>query len=152
MPVFTILFGIALMAIGIGTYIGAGESASLSSFILQMILGLLALGLGVGSIVKQEHRKHLIHGAILLAALGVLVPTIRFAVYLIQEMEREQQMNLIRMVLTVAVSAAYVYTAVQSFRAARRARKGQPAPTAKTTPPPAKPEPKEPASDPTPPA
>lgn len=134
MPIYTILFGAALMAVGVGTYIGAGEGSSLSAFLLQMILGLLAIGLGVGSIVKKEMRMHLMHGAILLAALGVIVPTIKFVVYLF-EMERSQQMQLLRVILTVAFSGAYVFAAVQSFRAARRTRKnGTPPPTSNPEP------------------
>lgn len=121
MPIFTILFGVVLMAIGVGTYVGAGESASLSAFLLQMILGLLAIGMGVGSIAKKEMKMHLIHGAVLLACLGVIVPTIKFGLYLI-ELDRAVQMNLLRALLTVAFSGAYVYAAVQSFRAARRSR------------------------------
>lgn len=122
MPIYTILFGVALIAVGVGTYAGAGEGASLASFLLQMILGLLAIGLGVGSIVKKDMRMHLMHGAILLAAMGVVVPTIKFVVYLF-EMERGQQMQLLRVILTVAFSGAYVFAAVQSFRAARKSRK-----------------------------
>jgi heme/copper-type cytochrome/quinol oxidase subunit 4 len=121
MPIYTILFGVALMGIGVGTYIGSTEP-SLSSFLLQMILGLLAIALGVGSMVKKEMRMHLMHGAILLAAMGVVVPTIRFVLFLF-EMERDQQMQLLRVILTVAFSGAYVYLAVQSFRAARKGRK-----------------------------
>lgn len=119
MPIFTILFGVALMAVGVGTYVGAGPEASLAGFLLQMILGLLAMGMGVGSIVKKEMKMHLIHGAILLAAMGVIVPTIKFLLYLF-ELERSVQMNLLRALLTVAFSAAYVFAAVQSFRAARK--------------------------------
>lgn len=119
MPIFTILFGVALMAVGAGTYVGAGPEASLAGFLLQMILGLLAMGMGVGSIVKKEMKMHLIHGAILLAAMGVIVPTIKFLLYLF-ELERSVQMNLLRALLTVAFSAAYVFAAVQSFRAARK--------------------------------
>jgi len=121
MPIFTILFGVALMAVGVGTYIGAGEGASLTGFLLQMILGLIAIALGVGSIVKKDMRMHLIHGAILLAAMGVIIPTIKFGSYLFQ-LERDVQMNLLRALLTVAFSGAYVFAAVQSFRAARRSR------------------------------
>jgi len=136
MPIFTILFGVALMAVGVGTYIGAGQEASISAFILQMILGALAIGLGVGSILKKELRMHLIHGAVLLAAMGVVVPLIKFGTYLI-ELDRGVQMNLVRALLTVVFSGAYVFAAVQSFRAARKSRTDAPPPA----PTPPKPEP-----------
>lgn len=147
MPIYTILFGVVLMAIGIGTYIGSGESASFWAFFLQMILGLLAIGLGVGSIVKKPMRMHLMHAAIILAVMGVLVPTIRFGLYL-AELERDQQMQLLRALLTVLFSGAYVYAAVQSFRAARKNRKDQPDKIEKPTPPPANDPPKDPPADP----
>lgn len=127
MPIYTILFGVALMGIGIGTYAGSAEP-SLSSFLLQMILGALAIALGVGSMVKKEMRMHLMHGAVLLALMGVIVPTIRFGAYLFN-LEQDEQMQLLRVILTVVFSGAYVYLAVNSFRAARRSRKDNPAST-----------------------
>lgn len=134
MPVLTILFGIALMAVGIGTYAGSVEP-SLASFLLQMILGVLALTLGVGSIVKKELRMHLMHGAVLLAVMGVIVPTIKFGIFLF-DLPQDEQMQLLRVVLTVLVSAVYVYAAVNSFRAARRNRKAvSPAPPPTPEPP-----------------
>jgi len=140
MPVFTILFGVALMGIGIGTYMGSVEP-SLSEFLLQMILGLLAVGLGVGSIVKKEMRMHLMHGAVLLAAMGLIVPAIRFAIYLFN-LPQDEQMQLLRVILTVAFSGAYLYAAIQSFRAARKNRK------ADTPAPPSAPEPQPETTDP----
>ena len=137
MPIYTILFGVALMAVGVGTYAGSAEP-SLSSFLLQMILGLLAMGLGVGSIIKKDMRMHLMHGAILLAAMGVVVPTIKFAIFLFN-LEQDEQMQLLRVILTVTFSAAYVFAAVQSFRAARRNRTTQP--FAQTSPPEPEPDP-----------
>lgn len=122
MPAITILFGVALMAIGVGTYAGSTEP-SLSAFLLQLILGLLAIALGVGAIVKKELRMHLMHGAVILAAMGVIVPTVKFISYLI-DMERDEQMQALRVLLTVLASGGYVFAAVQSFRAARKARKG----------------------------
>ena len=144
MPLFTILFGIALMGIGVGTYVGSVEP-SLSEFILQMILGLLALVLGVGSIVKKEMRMHFMHGAVLLAAMGLIVPAIRFAIYLFN-LPQDEQMQLLRVVLTVAFSGAYLYTAIRSFRTARANRKNStPAPPSAPEPPEPQPEPTDPA-------
>jgi len=133
MPAFTIIFGIALMTIGIGTYIGSGEGADFWAFFLQMLLGLLAIGLGVGSIIKKPMKMHLMHAAVVLSLLGVVVPIIRFSSYLL-EMERAQQMQLLRALLTALFSGAYIYVAVQSFRAARRSRKAD-TPTAPAEPP-----------------
>lgn len=138
MPIYTILFGVALMSVGVGTYIASGEGASMQGFVLQMILGLLAVGLGVGSIVKKEMKMHLIHGAVILAALlvlmGVVIPVIEFVSHLL-DMDRPKQMDMLRAFLTVLFSGGYVFLAVQSFRAARKSRKDG------TTKPPTKPEP-----------
>lgn len=132
MPVYTILFGVALMGIGVGTYAGSGEEASMQGFVLQMILGALAIGLGVGSIVKPQMRMHLMHGAILLAAIlvlmGVVIPVIEFISHL-TGLERARQMDMLRALLTVLVSGGFVYLAIRSFRAARRSRKDNPAST-----------------------
>ena len=133
MPIYTILFGVALLVVGVGTYVGSGEGASMQGFVLQMILGLLAIGLGVGSIIKKEMKMHLIHGAVILAAIlvlmGVVIPVIEFVSH-IMGMDRPGQMDMLRALLTVVFSGAYVYLAVQSFRAARRTRKnGTPPPT-----------------------
>lgn len=126
MPVFTIFFGIALGAVGVGTYAGSVEP-SLSALLLQVILGLLAIGLGVGSLVKKEMRMHLMHAAVLLAGLGVIIPLVRFG-FVLWDLKRDEQMQLLRVLLTMTFSAAYVYAAVQSFRAARTKRTGdQPA-------------------------
>ena len=126
MPIYTILFGVALIAAGIGTYVASGEGASMQGFVLQLILGLLAVALGVGSIVKKEMRQHLIHGAVILAALhvlmGVVIPVIEFVSHVIGQ-DRPKQMDMLRALLTVLFSGAYVYLAVRSFRAARKNRK-----------------------------
>lgn len=133
MPIYTILFGVALLAVGVGTYVGSGEGASMQGFVLQMVLGLLAIALGVGSIIKKEMRMHLIHGAVILAAIlvlmGVVIPVIEFVSHILG-MDRPRQMDMLRALLTVVFSGGYVYLAVQSFRAARRSRKnGTPTPT-----------------------
>lgn len=135
MPAITILFGALLMAVGVGTYIGAGEGATLSTFLLQMILGAVAMGLGVGAIAKKPMRMHLMHGAILLAVMGVIVPIVKLVAY-IADLPRPEQMELVRVMGTVLVSGGYVYLAVLSFRKARAARKIGTTDKADTTPPP----------------
>jgi hypothetical protein len=122
MPILTIFFGVALMAVGIGTYAGTPEASRGIGDLLPALFGLVALALGVGSLIKKDLRMHLMHGAVLLASLGVLIPLIRLVMYL-AEMPTDDQMRLVRVILTVGFSGAYVYTAVQSFRAARRSRK-----------------------------
>lgn len=124
MPAFTILFGIALMAVGIGTYAASEDQPS--ALLLPIIFGLVALGMGVGSIVKKDLRMHLMHGAVLIAALGVLIPVIQLVLYVVTlwQEARDDALKMLAVLLTVALSGAYVFTAIQSFRAARRSRKG----------------------------
>lgn len=123
MPALTILFGLALMVVGIGTY--AASEAKPSALLLPIIFGLIALGLGVGSLIKKDLKMHLMHGAVLMAALGVLIPIIQLIMRVIDlwQKERDQALTLMAVLLTVVFSGAYVYSAVQSFRAARRTRK-----------------------------
>ncbi len=120
MPAFTILFGVALMAVGIGTYAASEDKPS--ALLLPIIFGLVALGLGVGSVVKQDLRKHLMHAAVLLATLGVLIPVIQLVMHVVAmwQEERDRSLTLLAVLVTVAFSGAYVFAAVQSFRAARR--------------------------------
>ena len=120
MPLFTILFGVGLMVIGIIAYI-VSEPSSIDS-LLPSLLGLIALALGVGSVFRKELRKHLMHAAVIIAVMGVLVPVIRMLAYL-AEMEYNEQVRMARVLLTMLASAAYVYAAVQSFRAVRKNRK-----------------------------
>lgn len=143
MPSFTIIFGIALMAVGIFTYVASTgqEPPRTIGGLLPALFGLIALTLGIASLVKKDLRMHLMHAAVLLAALGVIIPLIRLIIYLI-EMDRNTQMNLI----TVALSAGYVYVAVQSFRKARTSRRdGTDPPEYDKPEPPAEPDPTEPA-------
>ena len=123
MPLFTILFGVALMVVGIGTYAASEDQPS--ALLLPIVFGLLALGLGVGSLFKPDLRKHLMHGAVLLAALGVLVPVVQLVLRVVAmwQDDRDRSLTLLAVLLTVAFSGAYVYAAVQSFRTARRGRK-----------------------------
>lgn len=123
MPILTIFFGVALMAVGIGTYAASDDSPS--ALLIPIIFGLIALGLGVASIVKKDLRMHLMHGAVLLASLGVLIPVIQLVMRVVEmwQQERDRSLTLLAVLLTVSFSGAYVYTAVQSFRAARKSRK-----------------------------
>lgn len=123
MPVITILFGTVLMVVGIGTYAASDDKPS--ALLLPIIFGLIALGLGVASMVKKDMRKHLMHGAVLLATLGVLVPVYQLIASLVEmwQAERDRSLTLLAVLLTVLFSGVYVYLAVQSFRAARRGGK-----------------------------
>ena len=123
MPIFTILFGIALMVVGIGTFAASNDRPS--ALLLPIIFGLIALALGVGCIVKKDLKMHLMHGAVLLAAMGVVVPIVQLAVRMVSmwQEQRDKALTLLAVLLTVAISGAYVYTAIQSFRAARKSRK-----------------------------
>lgn len=68
MPKHAIIFGLILIAFGIGFY--AYDSASLTALI-PSAAGLLLLLLGLGSNAKPNLRKHLMHAAALVALLGM---------------------------------------------------------------------------------
>lgn len=139
MPAITIVFGVVLMAIGIGTYAGSEDQPS--ALLLPIIFGLLGIGLGTGSLFKPNLKMHLMHGAVLIAALGVIVPVVQLVLRMVDmwQEERDRSLTLLAVLLTFALSAGYIYAAVRSFRAARANRKDQPNPPPQAPPPPADP-------------
>lgn len=122
MPLITIGFGVLLMVISIGTYVMADEAGF--GALLPAILGLLILGCGAGSIVKKEQRKNLMHVAVLLATVGILVPLIGIILF-IAELNKNEALELVRIVLVTLACGAYLYFAIQSFITARKARSGK---------------------------
>ncbi|MEM1353730.1 MAG: hypothetical protein AAGC44_15385 [Planctomycetota bacterium] len=119
MPLVTIALGVLLMVISIGTYAMANQPPW--SAFLPAVLGLLIMGCGIGSLVKPEQRKHLMHAAVLLATLGILVPVIGIIIFIV-ELKLDEALRLVRIVLVSLACGGYLYFAVQSFIKARNTR------------------------------
>jgi len=69
MPKFTILYGILLLALGVGGYlVSAMESYTA---LIPAVFGVIFLILGLVAAKKESWRKHLMHVAVVLAVLAV---------------------------------------------------------------------------------
>jgi len=118
MPLITIGFGVLLMVISILTYVLA-EGQGAGAF-APAVLGLLLVGCGVASIFKREYRKHIMHGAVLLAAIAVVYPLIVVIDFMYPP--SQENMTVTRNILVPLACGVYLYLAIQSFRSARRSR------------------------------
>ena len=117
MPLITIGFGVLLMVISILTYVLA-EGQEPGAF-APAVLGLLLVGCGVASIFKREYRKHIMHGAVLLAAIAVVYPLVVVIDFMYPP--SVQNMTVTRNILVPLACGVYLYLAIQSFRNARKA-------------------------------
>jgi len=119
MPSTTRLVGIILMLLGIGSYVLTGRTSITA--LIPAFFGIAFVGLAY--IARNEAaRRHAMHVAVavgligLLGVLGRAIPAIAAG-----EISRPA---VLAQVVTALVLAAYVATGVQSFVAARRARRG----------------------------
>ena len=118
MAPLTIGFGLLMMIISIGTY-AAAEGQSEWAF-APAGLGLAILACGVGSLIKKEYRMHLMHGAVLLVAIGVIYPLIRLLQFMFPI--DGDSLTVLRNLLVPLACGAYLYFAIQTFITARRNR------------------------------
>ncbi len=121
MIAITYVYAVILIAIGVTFYAitGSGTSLIASGF------GLVVFGLAVGA-GRDSLRKHMMHGAALVALLGVLGnagATLDLPALLSGE-EVEGYYAVISRSLMAVVSVVYLGFSINSFVAARRARKG----------------------------
>ncbi|MEZ5285791.1 MAG: hypothetical protein R2712_13480 [Vicinamibacterales bacterium] len=117
MPATTRLFGIVLMLIGIGSYVLTGQHVTA---LIPAFFGIVFVALAY--VARNESaRKHAMHAAVALALLGVLGTLGRALPAVIDG--QIGRPAVIAQVVTGIVMAVYVALGVQSFIAARRARK-----------------------------
>ena len=121
MPAKTILFALALIAVGVVAYlITLGHSAGHPTALIPAVEGVLLLVCGLIAL-KPTLTKHAMHGAAvigligLLAALGRLVPKLVKGVL-------PDALALTSLLLMIALSAGFVLVCVLHFRATRKAR------------------------------
>jgi uncharacterized membrane protein len=118
MPTTTRLVGIVLMIIGLGSYWLTGRTSitALIPAFFGVVFVLLAY------VARNEAvRKHAMHAAVALGLLGVL-GTLGRAIPSVIDGQLTRP-AVIAQIVTGLVLAFYVYMGVQSFIAARRARK-----------------------------
>jgi hypothetical protein len=113
MPKITLIFATLLIALGLGAF---GLSSSRTA-LLPAWLGLGLGALGALALKFERARKHLMHGAAVLALLGALAPAAVIAI-------RAGAMSPLALGLNLgmlALAATLLALMVRSFIAARRA-------------------------------
>jgi len=119
-----VLVGVALVAVGLGAYVGTGSQTPHA--LIPVLIGVL---LGVSGLVarNERYRMHAMHFAVLVALLGA-VGCLRGVFQLpglIDGSGHVPAVAILEQCLTFVLCTAFVVTAVRSFIAARRARAGQ---------------------------
>ena len=118
MPNLAIVCGVLLILIGLVGYIYGmmNDRGSITALIPEFIGIVLAL-LGIVSNMKEGLRKHLMHGAVVIALLGFIATAGRLVSRL---GELTASPAVISQALTALVCLIFVILAVRSFAAARR--------------------------------
>ncbi|MEM1157092.1 MAG: hypothetical protein AAF649_05780 [Verrucomicrobiota bacterium] len=118
MPLIGTVFGLLLIGIGVGGYVG-GEMASKTA----LIPAFFGLPILISSLIafKEACLKHGMHAAAIFGVLGFLAPLGRVVP---QTLKGEFELNLAGgcMLAMIAVSGVFVALCVKSFKDARRAR------------------------------
>jgi hypothetical protein len=122
MPTLALLVGVALVAIGLGAFVGTGAHAPTA--LIPAALGLL---IAISGLLARNPRlrMHAMHGAVLVALLGALgcVPGLLKLPALL-EGTAERPVAVVAQIVTFVVCLGFVVTAVRSFIEARRGRAG----------------------------
>jgi hypothetical protein len=118
MPATTRYVGIVLMLIGIGSYVLTGRTSVTA--LIPAFFGIIFVVLAY--VARNESaRRHAMHAAVALGLLGA-VASLGRAVPAAMDGQLARPAVLAQ-IITAVVLAFYVYMGVQSFIAARRARK-----------------------------
>lgn len=118
MPITAIVCGVLLILIGVVGYSNGvmTDRASITALIPAFFGIVLAL-LGVGALMKENLRKHLMHAAIVIALLGFIATAGR----LVSKLgELTYSTAVLAQVSMAVVCLAFVILAIKSFAAARR--------------------------------
>jgi len=115
----TAVFGLLLIGNGLYGYT-ASDSESITALIPAFVGGVLLL-CAIGSIAKPALNMHLMHVAALLGVLGCLAALGR----LIPSLFKEEQNSLaqLNLGLMALLCGGFVYSCIQSFKAAGRRRR-----------------------------
>jgi len=119
MPATTRYVGLLLMIIGIGSYVLTGRTSVTA--LIPAFFGIVFVVLAY--VARNEAaRKHAMHVAVALALVGAIASLGRaIPAAMGGQLTRPA---VLAQIVTAAVMGFYVWMGVQSFRAARRARKG----------------------------
>jgi hypothetical protein len=118
----TIGFGLALIALGVGTVLATFQPTAA----IPAGFGLVLAVLGYVAIQNEKARMHVMHAAVLVSLLGFLVPAVRVAMALPGALSEGAFLHPIAIgeqVVMALLCAAHVGLCVKSFIDARRSRR-----------------------------
>lgn len=123
MTAITRALGLALIAVGVVSYVVTGSDSITA--LIPAALGVIILALGVAAARDSLHR-HAIHAALAVALVGALgtVMNLVHLPALLAGGEVERPAAVVAAFITFGLCAGYVALGIRSFRAARRERGG----------------------------
>jgi hypothetical protein len=122
MPRTAILFGVLLLALGLGDYFGNTERHWLV-VLLPALMGLAILVLGIAALIKRSWRRGAMHAAVIVGLVG-FVATVH-SVYELGSIVMEKPSLLVESTMAV-LCGIFVYLSVKSFLVARLGRQPTP--------------------------
>lgn len=123
MSIIAIVFGLALIVVGMAGYV-AGNYVSVTALIPAFI-GFIIASMGLIAQAKESLRKHVMHVAVLVALLGLIGTSMRWIPALIKYLSSREVNNtaaFISQTLTAILCLIFVILSVKSFIDARRTR------------------------------
>ena len=122
MAKLTIAVGVLLILVGIGFYLGIGESSMTA--LIPTLFGLPILAFGL--VARDEFkRKHAMHAAVLFGLLGFLGSfgmSFRKLMAMMQGIPMERPLAVVEQLVMAIICAAFVIACIVSFIQARRAK------------------------------
>ncbi len=122
MPRLAVVFGLLLIALGVGGYVFTGAASATA--LIPAFFGLPMAGLGALALWHEPLRMHAMHGAALLGILGVAGNAGAFApaFRLLVGGQVERPAAVVLRVVMAVLCAVFTVLCVKSFVDARRAR------------------------------
>lgn len=124
MPKITLLYGTALMVLGIAGYLLTGRESETA--LIPAVFGVPLIACAVLSWSESPLRKHLMHASVLIAMLGFAgtIGAVRFALYMVSvgPVHVDNPAAVLSRTVMAVLSGAYLYVAIRSFIRVRQER------------------------------
>lgn len=120
MAKISIVFGLLLIVLGVGTYLAAPEAQRSPTALIPSLAGILLTVLGAAAL-KPAIRKHAMHGAAMVGLLGFLASAGKFFSIVAKTGALPDTLKTIGMGGMMVLCLLFVVLCVKSFVDARRA-------------------------------